>query len=133
MPKPAQKEEPLIDGYMVIPTKSEEFLRAWLEIMRPMHKLTRTEMNFATVMLKKREEIATKVKDNAMVDKILFDEDTKKAIMQEAGVSLSHAQIILKKMRNAGVLEGRKVNPTYIPIWTKGKPFRMLFVFKNAD
>jgi hypothetical protein len=133
MQKSTPKEEPLVDGMMVIPTKSKDFLRAWLEVMKPLHKLTPTEMNFAAVMLKKREEIAAKVKDSAMVDKLLFDEDTRKILIEESGLSPSHVQIILKKMRNAGVLNGRRVNPTYIPIWKKGKPFKMLFVFKNED
>ena len=125
--------KPAADGISIIPTTSDTFLRAWLEVMRPLHGLAPSEMDFAAVLLAKREEIAKDVRDPGMIDKILFEGETRKQLMELAGVKKAHMDTILHKLRKSGVIEGRRVNPTFIPAWTRGKPFRMVFIFKNDD
>ena len=132
----AEGEEPkkrTVDGMTVIPSTSDNFLRAWLEIMRPLHNLTSKEMDYAAVLLKKRYRIAQEVTDQGMIDKLLFDEEVREDIRKEAGVSPSHAKAILYSMKRKKVIIGKKVNPMYIPVWTKGEPFRWMFLFKNED
>lgn len=125
--------KPAVDGISIIPTSKDEFLRTWLEMMRPFHHLTPREMDFAAVMIAKREEIARDVTDQAKIDKLLFEEETKEEIMALAGVSKTHMQMILRSMRANGVIQGRRFNPSYLPSWTPGKPFRMVFVFKISE
>jgi len=132
----ATGEEPKkrsIDGITVIPSKSDDFLRAWLEVMRPLHKLTPKEMDYAAVLLKKRYEIAHDVTDQGKIDKLLFDEDTREEIRIEANVTPSHAKAILYSMKRKGVIKGKRINPMYIPSWKRGEPFRWMFLFKNED
>lgn len=132
----ATGEEPKkksIDGVTVVPSTSDNFLRAWLEIMRPLHKMTSKEMDYAAVLLKKRYEIAQDVTDQGKIDKLLFDEDTKEDIRIESGVSQSHAKAILYSMKRKGVIVKKRVNPMYIPAWKRGEPFRWMFLFKNED
>lgn len=132
----ANGEEPLqklVNGTTVIPTTSNEFIRAWLEVMKPLHKMTSKEMDYAAVLLKKREEIAKEVSDQGLIDKLLFDEDTKEAVRIEAGVSQPHAKAILYSMKNKGVIVGKRISPRYIPLWKRGEPFRWVFMFKNED
>ena len=84
----------LIDGVTVIPNKSKEFIRIWLEIMKPFHKLTPTEMDFTAFLLMKRYEIAKEIKDPAMIDKILFDEETKEILRAEAFPKMGRGETI---------------------------------------
>ena len=132
----AKGEEPIkktVDGITVIPSTNDNFIRAWLEIMRPLHKMTSKEMDYAAIMLKKRYIIANEVSDQGMIDKLLFDEETKEIIRNEAGVTPSHAKAILYSMKKKGVIKGKTVNPKFIPSWRKGEPFRWMFLFKNES
>ena len=124
-------KKPVVDAAIKIPTTSGDFLRAWLEATKPIHKLTASEMNFAALLLKKREEIAKDLnsKDSALIEKLLFDKDMLATICQEAGIKSGHMQIMLRKMRLRGVLNGKRFNPLYVPVWRKDKPFRLLFLF----
>lgn len=129
--------KPAIDGMVIVPTTNSNFIRTWLEVMRPFHHLTSKEMDFAAVMLEKRYEIASKIanpdKNQAMIDRLLFDDETKEAIRTKVGITKSHMQVILHKMRTSGVIEDKKFSENYIPTWTPGKPFRMAIIFKNEN
>ena len=129
----ARGEEPKksIDGITVVPTSSRDFLRAWLEVMRPLHGLTPKEMDFAAVLLQFRYNIAKKVEDPAMVDTILFNKDKKDEIAKAAGISTSYMKILMNRLRTAGLIKNRRFVSQYTPDWTPGKPFRWLFIFKN--
>lgn len=130
------------DGLARVPTTSKSFLRTWLEIMVPFHHLTPREMDFAAALIAKREEIAASVdskKSPALVDKILFDKETRQEVMDKAGITKSYAPVIFQKMKDVGFIQdkkdggGKRINPSYLPTWKKGEPFRMVFVFENRD
>ena len=127
--------KPLADGLANIETTNSNFLRFFLEVMRPWHHLAPREMDFAAALLAKRFEIAKTFKNKAdpSIDKLLFEEETKEEVMKKVGVAKAHMQVILRRLRENGVLEGKRVSPKYIPNWTEGKPFRMVFVFTNRD
>ena len=126
-----EEPKPSIDGLTIVPTSSKNFLRAWLEVMRPLHGLTQKEMDFAAILLQFRYDIAKKVSDPAMVDTILFDKEKKEDIANAAGISQSYMKMFLKRLRANGVIEGKRISLKYLPDWTPGKPFRWLFVFEN--
>lgn len=129
--------KPAVDGMVIIPTTNSNFIRTWLEVMRPIHHLTPKEMDFAAIMLEKRYEIAANIanpeKNQAMIDRLLFDDETKEAMREKAGIKKSHMQVILHKMRMSGVIEDKKFSENYIPAWTPGKPFRLAIIFKNLN
>jgi predicted transcriptional regulator len=124
-------KKPLFDGRTTIPTTSENFARTWLEVMRPFHKLTAREMDFAAAMLNKRHELAETIADQGNNDKILFNDETKESLRNEIGISRAYMQGILHKMRECGMITGRRFEPKFLPEWKKGKPFRTLFIFTN--
>lgn len=118
-----------IDGITIVPTPESNFMRVWLEVLRPLHRLTQREMDYAAVLLNKRNEISKKVRDPRMVDVLLFNKDTKEEVAKEAGVSKEYAKTVLKKLRTVGIVEGKKVSEKYIVKWTPGESFRWLFRF----
>lgn len=129
----ARGEEPKksVDGITIVPTSSKDFLRAWLEVMRPLHGLTQKEMDFTAVLLQFRYDIAKKVSDPSMIDTILFSKEKKDEIAAAAGISLSYMKMFMKRLRANGIIEGKKIAPKYLPDWVPGKPFKWLFVFQN--
>jgi len=133
MAKGEEPKERKTDGTTFVKNTSDEFLRFWLEVMRPRHGLTSREMDYAAALLKIREKIAEKTTDQSMIDKVLFEEETKELIRKEAKVNPPHAKAILYSMKRKGFIQGKRVNPSYIPRWQKGVPFRWTFVFLNED
>jgi len=129
--------KPVADGMVIIPTTNSNFIRTWLEVMRPFHRLTAREMDFAAAFLEKRYEIASNIadpdKNQAMIDRLLFDDDTKEAVRERVGLTKSHMQVIMHKMKSSGLIGDRKFNMNYVPNWTPGKPFRLVMVFKNEN
>ena len=126
MEKGQTQRKPSVDGISIVPTTSKNFIRSWLEIMRPFHHLAPREMDFAAAMLEKRYEIAQNVSDQILIDKLLFEEESKESIRETVGITRAHMQTILRKMRENGVLNGKRFNIQYVPEWEKGKPFRMV-------
>lgn len=129
--KPEEARRPAAAGVTRIPNKDDEFFRAWLEVLRPLHGLASKEMNFAAAFLKKRHELAKTMADNRLIDKVLFDSETKIAIANSLGISYSYMQYIFKKMREGGMINGKRVEPLYCPTYKNGEPVRWVFVFEN--
>ena len=124
-------KKPLVTGVTTIPNKDGEFFRAWLEIMRPLHNLASKEMDFAAAFLKKRYELAKTMTDERLIDRVLFDTDTKKAVAESLGISYSYMNYIFKKMKEGGIIVGKTIDPQYLPAYEPGKPVRWMFLFKN--
>lgn len=132
MNTPAAKQK-IADGAMTIPCTSATFIRNWLEVMRPVHKLSNREMDVAACLINKRYELKKKVNDPLLVDKVLFDRETKNAIIKELDITNSYFKMVLHELRKNNVIIGERVNPKYLPDFTPGKPFRWMFIFKNED
>ena len=130
MPDEAVKR-PTVAGVTIIPNKDDEFFRAWLEVVRPLHNLASKEMDFAAAFLKKRYELAKTMNDDKLIDRVLFNVDTKKAVAESLGISYSYMQFIFRKMRECGMIEGKTINPRFLPTYENGKPVRWMFIFQN--
>ena len=124
-------KKPVVTGVTTIPNKDSEFFRAWLEIMHPLHNLASKEMDFAAAFLKKRYELAKTMSDDRLINKVLFDADTKKAVAESLGISYSYMQYIFKKMRECKMIERKSINPQFLPAYESGKPVRWMFIFQN--
>lgn len=121
------------DGGMRIPCTSSTFIRAWLEVMRPIHRLTPKEMDVAAELIKRRYDLTKGISNPALIDKVLFNKETKDSIITKVGITDSHYKMVLHKLRQNGVIDGKKINPRYLPDWTPGKPFRWMFIFENEN
>ena len=126
-----QAKKPTVTGVTTIPNEDSEFFRAWLEVMRPLHGLASKEMDFAAAFLKKRYELAKTMTDDRLIDRVLFDAETKNAVAESLGISYSYMQYIFKKMRDGGIIKGKRIEPLYKPAYESGKPVRWMFIFKN--
>lgn len=131
MDQQTQERKIAVDGAMRIPCKSSEFIEAWLEVMRPIHRLSPKEIEIAAAIIKKRNEFAQSVSDKSLINKLLFNKETKESIVRETNITMTHFKTILHKLRDKGLINGNMINPIYLPDWSPGRPFRWMFIFEN--
>lgn len=121
-----------VNGIISIPASLEgKFFRYWLEFLSPFHSLTDREMDVATSFLKQRFILSKAIKDEGLLDKITMSEDTKKNVIKDCGITSSHFQVIMGKLRKGGFIVNNKINPKFIPknIEEGDKAFQLLLYF----
>ena len=60
-----------------------------------------------------------------------MNDDTKKQIRDECGMTLQHFQVIMTKLREAKIIVNNKINPRFIPIIPSDiKEFKLLLLFE---
>lgn len=114
-----------------IPTSPDnDFFKYWLIFLRPLHHLTDREIDLATAFLKKRYELSKSINNDDLLDKIVLNEDYKKEIREEVGITNTHFQVIMGKLRNNKFIENNKINPKFIPrIKEENGSFLLLIYF----
>lgn len=113
----------------VTPTKSK-FFRYWFEFLQPFHKLPPREMDVIACFLKHRYELSKVIRDDELLDKVVFSEDVKKKIREECNIKVQHFQVIMSKLKKSGVVKDNKINKKYIPnMDDDAKEFRLIFHF----
>lgn len=121
-----------VNGVITVPSSLDgSFFRYWLEFLSPFHKLTPREMDVATLLLKYRYTLSKQVKDADLLDKISMGEDVKSKVKEECGMTTSHFQIIIGKLKKAKFIVNNKINPKFIPknIEDGDKAFQLLLYF----
>ena len=133
MATPSEKQK-VADGGMVIPCTSDTFIRAWLEVLRPIHKLSYREMNIAAHIINKWFILSREVKNREVinVDRLLLNKEGRKELCEELGITPTYLRMVLATLKRREVLIGDKINPKYLPNWEPGRPFRWVFIFENA-
>lgn len=113
----------------VTPTKSK-FFRYWFEFLQPFHKLPPREMDVIACFLKHRYELSKVIRDDELLDKVVFSEDVKKKIRKECNIKTQHFQVVLSKLKKSGIIKDNKINKKFIPnIEDDATEFRLIFHF----
>ena len=117
-----------------------DFFRAWVEFLKPFHKLTKREMDVLAVFLTKRYELSKVILDTALLDKTLMSKVIKAEIRSTCKVSAKHFQLIMCKFRKKGVLKRDNITNldtfflNLIPsITDDGVGLMVYFDFKNEQ
>ena len=111
-----------------------DFFRAWAEFTRPIHKLSKKEMDVFAEILKERYELSKVIIDNDVLDSVLMDKRTKLRIRTRCGLKPKHFQVIMSKFRKNGVIVNNRINLTLIPLITEeGAGLMVYFSFKDEQ
>lgn len=125
---------PEVDNVIPLSSNLEEFFKQWLRFIRPLHNLTDREQDVTAAFLRNRYELSSKINDQKILNQVLFSEQTKKRIMEETGLSVAHFQVIMGKLRKAGVIKDNTLNPKIVPLLKPGaKDFKLLLFFEIED
>lgn len=113
-----------------IPVKCTEqsFFRAWVEFFAPFHKLTARERDIMARILAQYFKLKKNVKDEEVLYEILWSHTSKKDMRESLGASPAYFQLVVKTLREHGVLTDRdRINPKYLPYITDD-PRLLLYV-----
>lgn len=91
------------------------FYRVWMEFLAPFHKLTSRERDVAAQLLEQYFRLRDGVKDDDVLYDIMWSQKSRQDIRTRLGISQAHFQLVLSKLRTAGFLNDREINPRYIP------------------
>lgn len=106
------------------------FYRYWLELMRPMHKLTVKEMDILAYLLTKRYEFMESISDERLANKILFGSEFKAEMRKELNLTPTHLHVVLASFRKKNVISEEGINRKFIPKVDKDKgEYALVFLF----
>lgn len=107
-----------------------DLFKKWFVFLKPFHGLTDREIDIVACFIKERYELSKAVTDEALLDKIVMNDDTKRKIREECNVSLPHFQVIMSKLKKNKVVIDNRLNPHFIPNFKPGDTtFSVLFYY----
>ena len=107
-----------------------DLFKKWFVFLKPFHGLTDREIDIIACFAKERYELSKAISDEALLDKVVMNEDTKKKVREECKVTLPHFQVIMSKLKKGKVIIDNKLNPHYIPNFKPGDTsFSVLFYY----
>lgn len=113
-----------------IPASEETFLIYWLEFLKPFHKMTDTEIKVAVEFIKERYALGKVITDEALIDKVLMQEDTRNKIRDNLKITPKHYYLIMHSLNKKKVINNGVFNVKFIPnIEENAKDFRLTFYF----
>ena len=111
-----------------------DFFRVWVEFLKPLHDLTKREMDVLAIFLRERYELSKVITDSEVLDGVLMSEGTKRKIRNQCGISTKHFQVIMSKFRKNGVIKNNKIHLNLIPTVTEeGVGLMVYFSFKDEQ
>jgi hypothetical protein len=111
-----------------------DFFRYWVEFLRPLHELTKREMDVLAEFLKVRYHLSKEIINTDRLDRVLMSEETKRDIRKTCGISAKHFQVIMSKFRRNGVVRDGKIHLNLIPTITdEGVGLMVHFSFKDEQ
>lgn len=107
-----------------------DLFKKWFIFLKPFHGLTDREIDIIACFAKERYELSKAISDEALLDKVVMNDDTKRKVREECNVTLPHFQVIMSKLKKGKVIVDNKLNPHYIPNFKPGDTtFSVLFFY----
>ena len=111
-------------------TLNLDFFKKWFIFLKPFHGLTDRETDIIACFAKERYELSKIISDEGYLDKAVMNEDTKKKVSEECGITLPHFQVIMGKLRKNNIIVDGKLNPRYIPrVIEENGSFKLMLLF----
>lgn len=123
------------DGALIIDSRSMGlFFRQWVLMLSPYHGLSGRLIDLFALMLLWRWERSSIEDSPELLDEWFFSTKTKKEFMKATGLSVVYYSIVMKRLRDSGVIDGRRFNLRYVPRVDRstGK-FDLLLRFRFID
>lgn len=119
-----------LDSVVRVSTTLDNLFKHWLEFLRPFHGLTNKEIEVVACLLKHRHYLSSKVKDDKLLNTLVFDIEIKKKVMEECNIKAPHFQVMLGNLRKNGIIVDNQINKRYIPNIKEDKnSFQLLIHF----
>lgn len=96
-------------------TNEKHFFKLWLMILQPFLKLRKQEINVLARLLYYRYTISKQVKNKSIVDDLLFNTKTRKAIKSELGIKDYVFNNIMTTLRKKKIIVNNSISNKIIP------------------
>ena len=100
---------------IVLKCTEDSFLRTWMEFLAPFHKLTSRERDVAARLLKQYFRLKENIDDPEVLKDVMWSRTSRKDMMTSLGMSPAHFQMVLAKLKKAGIIVNDDLNPKFIP------------------
>ena len=101
----------------------------WIEFLTPFHKLTAREKDVAARIIIQYFRLKDDIQDPEVLRDVLWSRKSRKDMMDSLGMSQAHFQMVLSKLKTAGVLVDGNIDPRYIPHKTDASRFMLQIVY----
>lgn len=126
-------EKAIADSVIRIPCQSlQGFCEQWFNMLRPIHKLSNTEIKLIATMVRFRYELSKKITDKDLLEEYLMNPETKLKIREACNMSASSFQVSMHKLKKNKVIVDNRINPKLIPDF-KGSDYKLLLYFDVKD
>lgn len=111
-----------------VPCTDHSFYRAWIEFLTPYHKLTAREKDVAARILAQYFFFRASISDPDVIREVMWSPSSRKDMMASLKMSQAHFQMVKSKLESVGFLDGKDINPRFLPHKTEGDSRFMLQV-----
>lgn len=118
-----------------IPTSLEgKFFKFWFTFLQPFHNLTPKEIDVISGFVKHRYLLSQKIKDEELLDKVVFSGDIRKKVRTECNMPITSFQVIMCNLKKKKVIVDGKINKKFIPNIAEEKGmFQLVILFDLND
>lgn len=110
-----------------------DFFRVWVDFLKPVHDLTKREMDVLALFLKERYRLSKKISDEEILNRELMSTQTRIRIREQCGIKPKHLDVIMSTFREKHIIVNNKFFLKLIPEVTKdGAVLKIIFDFKDA-
>ena len=114
-----------------VQTNVRNFFHHWVRFTEPFHGLGKTEKKVLAELLYYRYLLSQEVSSDKLLNKLLFDYDTKVKICERIGIPTTRLSLILSALRKDNIVIGKSLNKKFIPDINVGDDeFILAFKFK---
>lgn len=124
--KPNPRMKP--NNVIYLKCSEDSFYREWIEFLAPFHKLTSRERDVAARIIAQYFRLKEGISDPVLMKDVLWSQSSRKDMRESLKMSQAHFQMVLAKLKEAGVLIDGDLNPRYIPHKVEGDSRFMLSV-----
>lgn len=104
------------------------FFRFWVELLKPLTKLTDRESDIFAAFLQQRFELSKVITDDSVLDNVLMGEDIKQKIKDTCSVTSTYFNVIMGTLKKRNLIVDGKINKKYIPdLTSEFNSFRLIF------
>ena len=120
----------IADSVIRIPCQSlQGFFESWFQILKPIHKLSNSEIKLISTIVRLRYDLSTKINDLSLLDDYLMSREFKNKILQESGMTISSFRVSMYKLQKQKVIINGKINPKLIPNINPEENYKLLLYF----
>lgn len=115
--------------FVYLKCTEDSFYRMWFEFLTPFHKLTSRERDVAARIVAQWFRLGESISDPIVRNDVMWSQTSRCDMRESLGMSPAHFQMILGKLRQAGVLVDGAINKRYIPPKTGDPRFVLSIIF----